>query len=120
VTRASQTSANAKIKVYRRSLIVLAIVVTGGILGWVSYWTQPPRWILGTCTGTVSGFGGMAAKPCTPPINVEVPLDIGGAISWAVLGALLALAVGGLVAWLAIELRERRGSRRVQSEPPSG
>jgi hypothetical protein len=59
----------------------------------------------------VSTVSGMAATPCVPPANVQITLDMGGAVSWAVLGALLALAVGGLVVWLAIEVRERREPR---------
>jgi hypothetical protein len=100
----------------RRNLIVLAIIAAGGILGWVGYWTQSPQWILGTCTGTVSSVGGMAATPCIPPANVEIPLDLGGAISWAIGGALLALSASGLALWLAIELRERRSAKRLQAE----
>ena len=35
--------------------------------------------------------------------------DPAGALSWAIGGTLLALALCGLGLWLAVELRERRG-----------
>ena len=69
-------------------------------------------------TGTVSTIGGMAATPWIPPANVEIPLDLGGAISWAVGGALLGLALAGLALWLTIELRERRWTRHLPSDLP--
>ena len=102
----------------RRNLIVLAIVASGAVLGWLGYWTQSPQWILGTCTGTVSAVGGTAATPCVPPANVEIPLDLGGAISWAIGGALLGLALAGLALWLTIEVRERRWARPLPSDLP--
>ena len=93
----------------RKYLIVLASAAVGAILGWAGYWTQQRTWILGTCTGTVGTAPG-SVPSCVPSLNVQVPLDPAGAISWAVGGALLALALTGLAVWLAIEFRERRSA----------
>ncbi len=87
----------------------MAIAAVGGLLGWAGYYAQQPQWILGNCTGTISTVPGVPAPPCVPPPNVQIPLDPINAFSWAVGGALLALALCGLAVWLASELRERRG-----------
>lgn len=92
----------------RRYLAGLVIAAIGGGLGWVAYWTQPSRWIVGACSGGVSTVPGVSVRPCVPPPAQMVPLDPVSAMWWSFGGVMLAIGPAAALWFLVIELRDRR------------
>jgi hypothetical protein len=93
----------------RRSLGALFIAAIGAGLGWVAYWTQPPRWVIRAgCSGGISTVPGVSPPGCVPPPAALITLDPVSAIWWSLGGALLVLGLAAAGWWLAVELRDRR------------